>query len=480
MKTAALYIRVSTEDQTEYSPDAQKRLLTDYANKNGMSVSNEFIFIDDGISGKKADKRPQFQHMIGLAKSKEHPIDVILVWKYSRFARNQEESIVYKSLLKKNNVDVISITEPLIDGPFGTLIERIIEWMDEYYSIRLSEEVKKGMTEKAMRGEYQTYAPFGYTMKKGEGQLKIDENKSDTVRLIFDMYLNQSKSFFYIARHLNDMGLKSSRGNKFEHRTVKYIIQNPVYKGWVRWNPSGQVDIRYQKDTREDTILKQGEHEPIIDESIWDAANEKMVKEYRPLNSKPREVMVHWLSGIIVCSNCGGSLVSGGSAGGFQCTSYSKGKCKISHYVSYTKIEKAVINALQGISISGNFDYEIINSTTVNDDAIIENALLRLDQKAKRMKDAYLNGVDSLEEYKENKIKFELERQDLIGRMSVKDTVLKSSDTDQIMIERISTALSIITSDADRDKKSIAIRSIIQKIIYNKSNENIDVYLYLA
>ena len=60
-----------------------------------------------------------------------HPIDVILVWKFSRFARNQEESIVYKSMLKKDNVDVISVSEPLIEGPFGSLIERIIEWMDD-------------------------------------------------------------------------------------------------------------------------------------------------------------------------------------------------------------------------------------------------------------------------------------------------------------------------------------------------------------
>src|SRR5690554_1409660 len=140
-KTAALYIRVSTDKQEELSPDAQKRLLLDYASKNSMIVPKEYVFIENGISGKKADKRPEFQKMIGLAKSKDHPLDVILVWKYSRFARNQEESILYKSLLKRNNIDVISISEPLIEGPFGALIERIIEWMDEYYSIRLSGEV---------------------------------------------------------------------------------------------------------------------------------------------------------------------------------------------------------------------------------------------------------------------------------------------------------------------------------------------------
>ena len=132
-KVAALYIRVSTEDQTELSPDAQKRLLLDYAQKNDMIVSGDFIFTES-VSGRHAQKRPEFQKMIALAKQPSHPIDVILVWKFSRFARNQEESIVYKSMLKKDNVDVISVSEPLIEGPFGSLIERIIEWMDESVS----------------------------------------------------------------------------------------------------------------------------------------------------------------------------------------------------------------------------------------------------------------------------------------------------------------------------------------------------------
>ena len=109
-KTGAIYIRVSTDKQEELSPDAQRRLLLDYAKKHEVDVPKEYIYQDNGISGRKADKRPSFQEMIATAKSKEHPIDIIIVWKYSRFARNQEESIVYKSLLKKNNVDVVSVS----------------------------------------------------------------------------------------------------------------------------------------------------------------------------------------------------------------------------------------------------------------------------------------------------------------------------------------------------------------------------------
>ena len=89
-KTGAIYIRVSTDKQEELSPDAQLRLLLDYAKKDSIDVPKEYIFQDNGISGRKANKRPAFQNMIALAKSKEHPIDTFIVWKFSRFARNQE------------------------------------------------------------------------------------------------------------------------------------------------------------------------------------------------------------------------------------------------------------------------------------------------------------------------------------------------------------------------------------------------------
>ena len=188
-RVGALYIRVSTNDQTELSPDAQKRILLDYAKKNDIVISKEYIF-SESVSGRHVQKRPEFQRMIAIAKQPSHPIDVILVWKYSRFARNQEESIVYKSMLKKDNVDVISVSEPTIDGPFGTLIERIIEWMDEYYSIRLSGEVLRGMKEKALQHGYQTSPCLGYDAVGHGKPYVINEGEYAIVSYIMDLYLS--------------------------------------------------------------------------------------------------------------------------------------------------------------------------------------------------------------------------------------------------------------------------------------------------
>ena len=145
---AAAYIRVSTEDQAEYSPDAQLVEIRKYAAAHGYIIPNEFVFLDEGISGKHTGKRQAFQQMIGLAKTKPKPFDAVLLWKFSRFARNREDSIVYKSMLRRQlGIEVISISEPLTDDKTSILMEAIIEAMDEYYSINLAEEVKRGMTE---------------------------------------------------------------------------------------------------------------------------------------------------------------------------------------------------------------------------------------------------------------------------------------------------------------------------------------------
>ena len=100
MRVGACYIRVSTDDQADLSPDSQLSMLQQYARQHDIILNKEHIFVDEGISGRKSKNRPEFQRMIGMAKSNPKPFDVILIWKFSRFARNQEESVFYKSLLQ--------------------------------------------------------------------------------------------------------------------------------------------------------------------------------------------------------------------------------------------------------------------------------------------------------------------------------------------------------------------------------------------
>ena len=481
MKSACAYIRVSTDKQEELSPDAQKRLLIDFAKKNNMSLLAENIYIDNGISGKKADKRPEFMKMIGMAKSKEHPFDVILVWKFSRFARNQEESIVYKSLLKKNRVDVVSVSEPLIDGPFGTLIERIIEWMDEYYSIRLSGEVLRGMTEKALRGGYQSSLPLGYRMNKETGIPYIYEEEAVIVRKIYNDYI-AGHSYLEIARELNAIGYKTKRGATFEGRTVEYILSNPFYYGAVRWNRQNHDNHTIKSIS--DWIIAEGKHEPLIDKETWDLVQHLIALRSKPYKARAAGHMKHWLGGIVKCSDCGASLMAGLNATRYQCGNYNKGKCLHSHFIKTAALEEAVYESLERV-LNGSIElhYELKKSSNEPEEdskSILLGQLSKLEDKESRIKQAYRDGIDTIEEYKENKQLLKDERESLSAKLqSLKDTLSDKDDT-ATMLNNISNVLDII-KDASKDTltRANAIRSIVDHFVYDKEKDKLEVYFFL-
>ncbi len=479
LKIAALYIRVSTDRQEELSPDAQKRLLKEYAKNNGFIVSEEFIFLENGISGKKAGKRPQFQKMIGLAKSKEHPFDIILVWKYSRFARNQEESIVYKSLLKKSGIDVISISEPLIDGPFGSLIERIIEWMDEYYSIRLAGEVIRGMTEKALRGGYQSAPPLGYASSHpGEPPVILPE-EAEIVKMIFNKYVHEGITMFQITTQLNTLGIKTKQGNLFQRRTIEYILQNPMYIGYIRWNR--QHNSSHTIKSEDDWILVRGTHEPIISEEDFNKAQERIKQEHRTLKSRPVTEYRHWLSGLVKCAYCGKSLVASNARNPaiyyFQCSNYSKGKC-VSNLISSRKLVPEIIKAFQKIIESGDIEYSVKDDDNKINTSLLEQQLSKLEIKEQRIKAAYINGIDNLDEYKRSKQLITDERNSTVKQLKkLKGNSVKNHKPE--MLKRIRKVYNIVSDDSiDMLVKNQAIRSVVEKITYNKKEELIDIYFY--
>ena len=131
----SLYTRVSSDRQdVDLSTAAQLRALRDYAKANGHQIIREFV--DEAESGRSIN-RPIFQEMISIARRRPQPFDAVLVWKLSRFARNREDSILYKSLLRKHGVQVISINEPVENTPTGKMFEGIIEVLDEFYSSNL-------------------------------------------------------------------------------------------------------------------------------------------------------------------------------------------------------------------------------------------------------------------------------------------------------------------------------------------------------
>lgn len=458
MKTGALYIRVSTDDQAELSPDAQKRLLLDYAKKNDIIVSKDFIF-SESVSGRHVQKRPEFQRMIATAKQPSHPIDVILVWKFSRFARNQEESIVYKSMLKKDRVDVVSVSEPLIEGPFGSLIERIIEWMDEYYSIRLSGEVLRGMKEKSLQHGYQSTPCLGYDAVGHGKPFVINEAEYAMVSYIMDLYDNQNMDETAIARRCNDLGYRTKRGNPFERRTVDRILENPFYCGTVIWNG----------------VEFEGAHEVRLSRERFEKRQELIASRKRPIKARNVSTCKHWLSGLIKCSICGATLSYTGNNACpyFQCWKYAKGFHKTSVALSVKKAEEAVTDYFDQILSGAEFSYVRKSQPKDNNDLEIERLqkeLSKLEIREKRIREAYESEIDTLEEYKTNKDRLTASRLKINSQIEnlLHDQKEPEIDTEKVLREIKSVNDILKNPDVEYEEKGLLIRSVVDQIVYDK------------
>lgn len=477
MLKGAAYIRVSTDKQDEYSPEAQKRLIYEYAEKNNIIISPDDVYMEIGISGKQANKRPEFQNMIAKCKEKSHPIDVILVWKFSRFARNQEESIVYKRILKKINVDVVSISEPIPEGFIGELVERIFEWMDEYYSINLAGEVRRGMTQKALSGDYLSKAPYGY-IRSGDSIPKINPQQAVIVKKIYSMFANDNKGFSTIARHLNSTNIKTSTGNQWSAKTVRYILQNPFYIGKIRWNyqPSDNTG----RHINPDCIVVDGKHEPIIDEKTFELCQKK-IKIYKDSNSADRvysEKRKHWLSGILKCSSCGGGMGYASKGKGrtpyFRCIRYGRGQCNCSNGIVVPKIEKAVKDGL--INAVTTHSYHVITKEPdMTELEAVRNAINMLSVKEERIRLAYMNGIDTIDDYQLNKNLINRERAELTKRLDELENVEMNQTTD--MDAEIKTAAEILNNEnTTEETKAVVLKSICDRIVYDKNTETLEFY----
>lgn len=475
LRFAAVYIRVSTDDQVELSPDSQLEKIREYARREGIVILEDHIYVDAGISGRKAEKRPEFLRMVAAAKQKEPAFSLILVWKFSRFARNQEESIFYKSILRsKCGVDVVSISEPLIAGHFGSLIERIIEWMDEFYSIRLSEEVKRSMEVNARRGKLQATPSFGYRAENG--RLVPDSAEAQIVQRIFREFV-AGHGLYPIARELNAMGVRTHRGTPFENRTVEYILRNPVYIGKLRWNPTGRTRRNFSD---ENIIVADSDHEPLVTPELWDAAQRRLdeVKVQWGYKARPSTELKHWLSGIVRCSSCGTTLIFA-APHYYKCSNYAKGRCRSSQHIHMDLLAEALIAKLrEDAATTGSLSCDVVYSAQSGGDELarMEASLKQLHTRLHRLQDAYLSGVIELDAFSSAK----QELDSAVLQLEQEISAFRSrSDEDTIrhaLQDAISAAVDTLTSPtATLEQKNSAARSIISSCVFDKATSTLRI-----
>ncbi len=320
---AAIYARVSSERQAEknLSIPAQLKLAREYCARKEWEVSE--VFIDSAESARSAN-RPEFQRMVTAARSVQEPFQAIVVWKLSRFARNREDSIVYKSLLRRHGVEVVSITERIDDTVTGRLMEGIIEVIDEFYSANLAQDTLRGLKENASRGFYcGGTPPYGYSPTnagEGEGRRKLEvvPKEAPLVSQVFS-WAYTGAGAKDIAARLNQDGSQTRRGKEWTKNTVLYMLQNEIYTGTMVWNNKRS---RPKARAESEIIRVPNSHPAIVERQVFEAI-QGQIRARRPSRVHPRTVASRYLlSGLLRCGHCG-KVMQGGSAKSGQYRYYS-------------------------------------------------------------------------------------------------------------------------------------------------------------
>ena len=293
--TAVIYARYYSDNQREESIEGQIRECTAYAEKNGITVIKHYI---DRAFSAKTDNRPEFQQMI--KDSGKKLFDVVLVWKFDRFARNRFDSANYKMILKKNGVHLISVMEPIAEGSQGILVETLLEGMAEYYSAELSEKVIRGQTENALKGKCTGgTGTIGYKIDDAKFY-HLDPLTAPLVLEAFQRYDNGDK-MVEIVNFLNDKGVRNMLGGKMTHSSVNTMLKNRRYIG----------ELSFRDIVVPDAIPV------IVPKDLFDRVQKRLDKNKRaPACGKADEEYL--LTTKLLCGKCGALMFgeSGTSATG--------------------------------------------------------------------------------------------------------------------------------------------------------------------
>ena len=379
VKLTALYERLSREDddiQNESnSIQNQKQFLADYAKSQGFK--NIRHYTDDGTSGVRFE-REAWQQLISDVENDK--VSVILAKDMSRFGRDHVQVGVYMELFRKKEVRFIAVTNN-VDSLYPETLEfaPFLNIMNEWYARDISRKIKTAKRTKGRNGQYvSSIVPYGYRKSETEKDVwEIDPVAAEVVKRIFRMTIEgygtcaianrlKKDKIYTPGYHFAQNGIGAFKNRTFDNpyswqgRVVDIIIGRMEYKGYMvnlKTEKMSFKDERSKKLAKEDWLVFEDKHEPIIDKDTWQIANDIREKKRR---HKPDSLgEPHPLSGLLYCATCkakmyhnrGINRCTGTLKNYYTCKGSKKGKefCT-DHRINGGVIESLLLETLQHVS----------------------------------------------------------------------------------------------------------------------------------
>ena len=263
MTMTVAYVRVSTEDQVEFSPDAQAKRCRDLARLRELGPVT--VLTDEGWSGKNLE-RPAMRELLRLVATDQ--VRDLVIWRWDRLSRDQGDFATLVKLFDRHHVRVHSVNEGDLDlaSASGRMQIGVHGVFAQYYRDQIVENTRMGQRQAAEQGRWLNRAPTGYDMVNGK---LVANDIAAVVQRIFRLRANGA-SYPEISR---DVGM--------DYSTVRHISLNRVYRGEVKLGDDWFAGI----------------HSPLVSPELFDAAQ----RAHTPGKRRSKDL----LSGFVRCGLCG-------------------------------------------------------------------------------------------------------------------------------------------------------------------------------
>ena len=311
-----IYMRVSTAMQVEgYSLEAQKERLNKFADFQNLEVVREYC--DAGKSGKNITGRPEFAQMLQDVADDRDGVDYILVFKLSRFGRNAADVLNSLQYIQDFGVNLICVEDGIDSSKdSGKLTITVLSAVAEIERENILVQTMEGRKQKAREGKWNGgQAPFGYELDTENSTLIVVPEEAEIVRIIFDKFVHSDMGADSIANYLNQHGYSNKRVREhkvshFARGLIRGILDNPVYIGKIAYGKSATEKVKgtrdqYRRVVQDDYLIADGNHEAIIDNDTWEAAQKKRKETGVKWNKTHSLEHEHILSGLLKCPICG-------------------------------------------------------------------------------------------------------------------------------------------------------------------------------
>lgn len=467
---AALYCRLSVDDGNfggSVSIETQKILLEQYCKDH--KITDYKFYCDDGCSGTNFD-RPSFKKM--LSDIDEGKINLVIVKDLSRFGRNYVEAGMYVQRFTDSNIRFIAADDnydSLVNS--DDLLFPIKNVVNEMYARDVSKKTKAAKKAKARDGQFiGSKAPFGYKIDPNDRHhLIVDEPAAQVVKRIFRL-ASEGVSYNKMAKifreekvltpiayfNLNNPDyFKSDYWRKefdWHVTSIRAILNNEVYLGKLVYGKQRNKSMKSKEKVRnpkEDWIVVENCHEPIITQELWDTVHKILNAKHRP--AKAGEVQM--FAGLLYCSDCGHCLTysqkqrkDGSYHGAYSCWMYKthgKEYCA-SHYITFDTIYELVLidiqrNLFQYRKNTDKFKSILSRKYQSDSQKQAEQITLEYEQKQKRCEEL-------------DKIISRLYEDNVLGRIGDEryESMSQSYELEQVEIKK---ALPILKSKIDELKR---------------------------